>query len=1084
MAYPIQHKPTPAPLNQDTGEDLVETDDIIAKMNLPNNMDTLSKLLAALSAIRPDIQAGLSVAVIARKHNLNSAAIENWKAKDWFQNPPTTHYFISKPEDNGAALKELHSNGLITAGLDARVVSKVCDELKHPTTEEARLEKEYYQRLANESAAFEAVYHSFRNQYPELFSAPEISPEFGLVLTNVDVMVWLRKQFAPDSTILLSQGGMPGARDKNGNRDKAAPCWSLEEVHASSKKIATNLLGSYYTANVLHQEVREDRWKHAAFIGSCTRNLKTRWFKDETRFVWCDLETNIRKQRVPPTPEERVALLEYCRDHGASVVSMSPNGMHVLLILNKPVSLISTQPMKDVVQWFFRDFPQIPTGRWELDISACGRRTRLERACPVVLWNLNAVVELPAGLPNEDNNKTAKSTVEKAKKHPHGKSSGGFGSSGKSSAAGKKALGMRRAALHSCGVEHVSSRRFIARVAAVVGLKFNDLDDLFKKYPITSESFGLLDVVDTGRACLAAAPEWCQRQTNKLYASMSWIYTIIHSRTDCTPDELYKMLSGLLARPLVQAGGQMPPAGPGLPSHIVLPKIRPQALYKQAVLAAFSVTLKNKDNPADPQAAKARKALKLAEQDPALEKRLCGLLDRAELLMSDEDFLAWLQKDIARCARKYWGDKRGIARRLASKRRQRVVLLAMTKLADPENFSTSEIIALAQGKLGQHGYKKLSKTARAALKAGTRKKKVKKPRKKNVTQAIFRVLAQLEKDGLVTRKNPGFKAKNKVGRGAARWGITAMAVESGKWLKPNETKESGKTKECFKHSFVKGNARVDLLPVGGGSHGRSVTLQPVLIDGQRLIDSKYRGKGASLARVPMLCCCVRGYKAGTEMWHLEGHMPLSCFGAADVRFAPDVQACGFVRVRDLHLAQFACPKLFVSDGNGGQRELGPVDSYAGEFFALEISVRIDKNGKSRLQAAPAYYDAEAGTFSPAETVHSQPNLMPELYQPAAITWIKKLAFLMKSQAKWEKTLNIISRATLEAQAEQNPSRRNALGNTVIDALSSHFDAVPNGIIRWAAANWQPGSDHNKVRLLRGIQKIRRRKNKRFTKAGH
>jgi hypothetical protein len=743
--------------------------------------------------------------------------------------------------------------------------------------------------------------------------------------------------------------------------------------------------------------------------------------------------------------------------------------------------------MRAVVEWFFRDFAKFPASEWHLDITACVTRTRLERVCPIVFWDKDAAVDVPAEvIASAPPQSPVKNSP--AKKSKYSKSSGAFGSGGEAAAAGKRSLGIRREALHYSGFEHINKGTFIARVAATVGLKYADVAALFKKHPLTSESFGQLDVEASARDVMPMAPECARQRTKRLYASLAWVYSIVYSRTGCTTAELHTLFSGLLIRPLVPASALIPPEGPEMPSHILLPNTRPQPLYEKAVLAAFGVTKASLVKKADPQAAKALAALELAAADPKLEGRLCDLLDRANALMLGEDFLAWLKRDIARCAKKFWGADR----RLASKRRIRIVLLAMSKLPDPTNFTTSDLLPLVKGKISHHGFKKLSKAQRATIKTdkaagktAPRQKKVKKPRKKNITQAIFRVLAELQKNGMVVRQDSDDGNKNKVGRGASKWGITAQAVESGKWLKPNKTGVSGGSKECFKHNIVRGTAGCSSFPAPKVGCGRSVTLKPTLELGQWFVGARNHGKGLLTDRLPVLVYAVRGYidRNGLSKWQIDGFAPANAFGWSRERFAPEVLAMGFVKVRDFHIAHFNCPPLMVPDGNGGQRGLGAEESYSGAFFALEIGVNTNADyTKAWLQAEPARYDASTGQFTPAVTVETQPGLMPELNQPAVEKWQAKQRFIAEKSAEKNKTFAKIKETKAAAKTTQTPSLRAFLEEKVSVIIGSYYNRIPEGIARWAAESWNTlVPEIELARLLGGLQKIHRQRAIKATK---
>jgi len=144
------------------------------------------------------------------------------------------------------------------------------------------------------------------------------------------------------------------------------------------------------------------------------------------------------------------------------------------------------------------------------------------------------------------------------------------------------------------------------------------------------------------REVLAQATEWRQQRTKKLYASLAWVYAILHARTGCTMAELHALFRGLLVRPLVPASALMPPQGASWPSHLLWCHPCPQPLLAPAVLAAFGVTPADLARSTEAQVRKALAALELAQADPTLEDRLCSLLDQASALMLGADFLGWL----------------------------------------------------------------------------------------------------------------------------------------------------------------------------------------------------------------------------------------------------------------------------------------------------------------------------------------------------------------------------------------------------------------------------------------------------------
>jgi hypothetical protein len=948
---------------------------------------------------------------------------------------------------------------------------------------ESKLNKiEYWREKQENSRILEADFRLFQQMHPDLFAIPAFSPTFGPVPTNLDVMLWLQQKYAPGSSLLMSQGELVDAPIIRGKREKAAPCYTVEEVVAGERIICTEFWGEYYISNVFHRPVREDRWRHPDFVDSCTRNLDTRWLKRETFIVFGDAEFFEDGKRVRPTPDQRAAFVKYCIEHGATALFTSPHGMHWLIVTNRPVPIDGKRPleMKSVMEWFFRDFQKLSNSGWKVDMTACVNRARLERVCPLVYWRKDAVIEIPDGVIG------AVVSCQKERKHsprsPQCSKSSAFGSSGPGSVSGAQALRMRCAALHYNGVEHVNTGTFIARVASAVGLAWKDIEALFEKFPVTSESFGPLDVEVVTRDIVPQSTAWSRQKTKALYAKMAWVYFIFHHETGCSEDELFSLFKAFLNKPVVSATAHLPPPGPEMPSHILLHNDRPQVIYEEAVFTAFGVTRDDLVDLSNPQVIKALSALGLAEKDPKHEEKLCNMLEQAASLMGgNKAFLDELKPDIARCSKKY---RSGI-QKLASKRRIRIVLNAIAKLANAGSFTTSQLIKLVGGKLCQYGIKKLSKADQMNVEAAkargeaVRKIKTKRPRKDNVTQAVYRVLVQLEKDGMVTRQNPSPKSKNKAGRGAGKWGITTMAAESGKWLKTNRENQNALKKECLKHKFVKDGVVYVPLQTPKAGNGRSVKLSPVFELGQWFVGARSYGKGLLTSEVPMLVHAIRGYKAnsGTDMWQIEGFMPISGFGFTAERFAPEIHKAGWVRVRDLHIAQFACPMMSVPDGNGGQRELKPYDTYSAESFALELSLTHNKTyTQAWLKAAPARYDVTTDQFNPADEVQTQGGLIPELAQPAVIAWVKQQRFLDSKRADSEKAFNKIATTAISARAETNPVRRVSLENEAAERLGTHYDSVPNGIIRWAVNEWQPYAEKTSIgRLLRDLQKFHRRK---------
>jgi hypothetical protein len=169
--------------------------------------------------------------------------------------------------------------------------------------------------------------------------------------------------------------------------------------------------------------------------------------------------------------------------------------------------------------------------------------------------------------------------------------------------------------------------------------------------------------------------------------------------------------------------------------------------------------------------------------------------------------------------------------------------------------------------------------------------------------------------------------------------------------------------------------------------------------------------------------------------------------------------------------------MSVPDGNGGQRELKPYDTYSAESFALELSLTHNKTyTQAWLKAAPARYDVTTDQFNPADEVQTQGGLIPELAQPAVIAWVKQQRFLDSKRADSEKAFNKIATTAISARAETNPVRRVSLENEAAERLGTHYDSVPNGIIRWAVNEWQPYAEKTSIgRLLRDLQKFHRRK---------
>jgi hypothetical protein len=304
-------------------------------------------------------------------------------------------------------------------------------------------------------------------------------------------------------------------------------------------------------------------------------------------------------------------------------------------------------------------------------------------------------------------------------------------------------------------------------------------------------------------------------------------------------------------------------------------------------------------------------------------------------------------------------------------------------------------------------------------------------------------------------------------------------VESGKWVKPNKTGINGEAKECFKHNFAGDGAGCSSLPVPKLGCGRSVSLKPTLEIGQWFVGARNRGKGLMTDRLPVLVHGVRGYvdRTGVARWQIEGFVPAKAFGWSLERFAPDVLATGLIKVRDLHIAQFNCPPLMVPDGNGGQHELGPNESYSGAFLALEISLKTNEAyTKAWLQAEPARYDATTGQFTPADTVETQPGLLPEINQTAVKAWGAKQRFIAEKLAEKEKTFAKIKETKAAAKTTQNMDLRAFLEERASVIIGNYYNRIPEGIARWAAESWNTQVPEVELgRLLGGLQKIHRQR---------
>jgi hypothetical protein len=304
-------------------------------------------------------------------------------------------------------------------------------------------------------------------------------------------------------------------------------------------------------------------------------------------------------------------------------------------------------------------------------------------------------------------------------------------------------------------------------------------------------------------------------------------------------------------------------------------------------------------------------------------------------------------------------------------------------------------------------------------------------------------------------------------------------VESGKWVKPNKTGVSGEQKECFKHDFAGGMAGCSSFAVPKVGCARSVSLKPTLELGQWFVGALNYGKGLMTDRLPVLAHGVRGYldRTGVPRWQIEGFAPANAFGWSRERFAPEVLATGLIKVRELHIAQFNCPPLMVPDGNGGQRALGTEETYAGAFFALKISIKTNQaDTKAWLHAEPARYDASTGQFTAADTVETQPGLMPELNQSSVKAWQAKQRFIAEKMAAKEKTFARINETKAVAKTTQNMDLRVFLDEKTSVIIGSYFNRIPEGIARWAAENWNAAvPEIEMARLLGGLQKIHRKK---------
>ena len=241
----------------------------------------------------------------------------------------------------------------------------------------------------------------FQKQFPNLATSPAIAPPVtGNTHTCLDLMLWF--QLRHPTATQVGAGSNPACQVLVCQR-KMTPCWTWPEVQTGLKAVKL-APGNFYIANTLFIEDRDRaHWMKPAkggtkprfkFIGSCIRENETRAFPSLTDFVFCDLETHDAKGRCKPTFPERAALVDYCRKRGALACGFSPSGIHPVLRFNRLVCVADPDPtreMESAVRWFFKDFQ---LGRWMLDICSW-KRTRLERACPLIYWDPNAVVKLP-----------------------------------------------------------------------------------------------------------------------------------------------------------------------------------------------------------------------------------------------------------------------------------------------------------------------------------------------------------------------------------------------------------------------------------------------------------------------------------------------------------------------------------------------------------------------------------------------------------------------------------------------------------------------------------------------------------------
>jgi len=152
---------------------------------------------------------------------------------------------------------------------------------------------------------------------------------------------------------------------------------------------------------------------------------------------------------------------------------------------------------------------------------------------------------------------------------------------------------------------------------------------------------------------------------------------------------------------------------------------------------------------------------------------------------------------------------------------------------------------------------------------------------------------------------------------------------------------------------------------------------------------------------------------------------------------------------------------------------------------LEIGIAPTKaNTKPWFQAGAVTFDEKTGQFNNADMVQVQPDLLPEIWQPAATAWLKKQQFLQEKLSQWKRTFDQIAEASVRAKNTQCPRERAELENDKIEQLGIYYDNVPEDFIRWAANNWVPGAEKTEIgQLLKGLQKFSGQK-KRQTGAAH